>query len=57
MNIEIRPYENGQGLWIDDKWRYGNPNGRADANSVAHIIALHCRERGWNVTYELKENL
>jgi hypothetical protein len=53
MKIEIRPYENGQGLWIDGIWRYGNPTGRCDANVVAHIIALMCRQNGWPVEYEM----
>jgi hypothetical protein len=53
MAVEIRPYEKGWGLWIDGKWLYGHPSGFCDANSVAHIIAMRCRERGLNVTYEL----
>jgi hypothetical protein len=53
VKFEIRRYQAGWGLWINDKWAYGNPKARCDANSVAHIMALEMRRAGLDATYEL----
>jgi len=41
-----------QELWIDGKFHYGSP-GRADANTVAHILCREMGLRGLPATYRL----
>jgi hypothetical protein len=57
FDIELRNYEGGEGLWINGIWRYGNPYIRADANTVAHIIAFELRDKlQIEATYKNKMN-
>lgn len=51
MKVEIRRTSEGEELWIDDRWHCTHPR-LLDGNSTAHILALACRERGFEVTYE-----
>jgi hypothetical protein len=52
MKVVIRITNQGEELWIDEKWCCTHPR-LLDGNTVAHNIALSCTERGFTVDYKL----
>ncbi len=53
MEVEIRPYGNGWGLWIDDKWVYGNESGTVDGNVACHILVKRMQALGMEASYKM----